>query len=232
MLCVEPYNAIAATAAVAHKADYNSLTDSHISLPNGLTYPKNILRKHDKEKYAATGGWFGWLLCPALQCSRGRSIMEQRSLSQAPSRRSCVWSRMPSTSCSLLQLTRLLTPFLLNNCSSWGNKPQDGLRCLSLFTRFSWQLECLRMKPGNKCSFSPRLFLMTFVWWGHWLLTRRIPVACSGEVFKLQSYSRNTSNWSSTSTLMCLICLHSHLYSMKGRRLRRLSPPLEHWSSW
>jgi hypothetical protein len=61
MLCVEPYDTIAegmATAAAAHKAKYNSLTEARISLSYGLTYPENIMRKQDKEKYAATGGWY------------------------------------------------------------------------------------------------------------------------------------------------------------------------------
>ena len=61
MLCAEPYDTIAegmATAAAAHKAEYNSLTEARISLSYGLTYPENIMRKQDKEKYAATGGWY------------------------------------------------------------------------------------------------------------------------------------------------------------------------------
>jgi hypothetical protein len=61
MLCAEPYNMIAegmATAVVAHKAEYNILMEAHISLLYGLAYSKNIMRKQDKEKYAATGGWF------------------------------------------------------------------------------------------------------------------------------------------------------------------------------
>jgi hypothetical protein len=63
MLCAEPYNTIAegmATAAAAHKAKYNSLMEAHILLSYGLTYPKNIMRKQDKEKYAATGDWY-WM---------------------------------------------------------------------------------------------------------------------------------------------------------------------------
>jgi hypothetical protein len=47
-----------ASAAAAHKAEYNSLTEAHISLSYGLTYPKNIMRKQDKEKYAAMEGWY------------------------------------------------------------------------------------------------------------------------------------------------------------------------------
>jgi hypothetical protein len=61
MLCAEPYDTIAegmATAAAAHKAEYNSLTEACISLSYGLTYPENIMCKQDKEKYAATGGWY------------------------------------------------------------------------------------------------------------------------------------------------------------------------------
>ena len=61
MLCADPYETIAkgmATAAAAHKAEYNSLTEARISLSYGLTYPENLMKKHDKEKYAATGGWF------------------------------------------------------------------------------------------------------------------------------------------------------------------------------
>jgi hypothetical protein len=67
MLCVEAYDTIAegmATAAVAHKAEYNSLTKAHISLSYGLTYPENLMKKQDKQKHVATGGWYwttAWL---------------------------------------------------------------------------------------------------------------------------------------------------------------------------
>ena len=59
MLCAEPCDKVAesmATAAAAHKAEYNSLTEACILLLYGLTYPENIMRKHDKEKYPDTGG--------------------------------------------------------------------------------------------------------------------------------------------------------------------------------
>jgi hypothetical protein len=61
MLCAEPYKTIAegmANAAAAHKAEFNNLTEARVSLSYGLTYPDNIMRKQDKEKYAATGGWY------------------------------------------------------------------------------------------------------------------------------------------------------------------------------
>ncbi len=61
MLCVDPYETInegMATAAAAHKAEYNSLTEAQISLSYGLTYTKNLLKKHDKVKHVATRGWF------------------------------------------------------------------------------------------------------------------------------------------------------------------------------
>ena len=61
MLCAEPYETIAegmANAAAAHKAEFNDLMETRISLSYGRTYPDNIIRKQDKEKYAATGGWF------------------------------------------------------------------------------------------------------------------------------------------------------------------------------
>jgi hypothetical protein len=61
MLCAKPYNTIAegmATAAAAHKAEYNSLTKACILLLYGLTYPENIMPKQDKEKCVATGGWY------------------------------------------------------------------------------------------------------------------------------------------------------------------------------
>jgi hypothetical protein len=61
MLCADPYQTIAegmAYAAGAHKAEFNDFTEARVSLSYGLTYPENIMRKHDKEKYAATGGWF------------------------------------------------------------------------------------------------------------------------------------------------------------------------------
>ncbi len=44
-------------AVAAHKAEYNSLMEAHISLSYGLTYPENLMKKYDKEKHAATGGW-------------------------------------------------------------------------------------------------------------------------------------------------------------------------------
>jgi hypothetical protein len=59
MLCADPYETIAegmATAAAAHKAEYNSLTEARISLSYGLTYPENLMKKSDKEKHATTGG--------------------------------------------------------------------------------------------------------------------------------------------------------------------------------
>jgi hypothetical protein len=43
MLCADPYKTIAegmATAAAAHKAEYNSPTEACILLSYGLTYPK------------------------------------------------------------------------------------------------------------------------------------------------------------------------------------------------
>ncbi len=57
MLCANPYKTIAegmATAAAAHKAEYNSLTEACISLSYGLTYPEYLMKKYDKEKHAAT----------------------------------------------------------------------------------------------------------------------------------------------------------------------------------
>jgi hypothetical protein len=59
MLCADPYKTILegmATAATAHKAEYNSLTEARISLSYGLTYPKNLMKKYNKEKHTATGG--------------------------------------------------------------------------------------------------------------------------------------------------------------------------------
>lgn len=47
-----------ATAAAAHKAEYNSLTEARISLSFGLTYLENLMKKQDKQKHVATGGWF------------------------------------------------------------------------------------------------------------------------------------------------------------------------------
>jgi hypothetical protein len=67
MLCVEAYKTIPggmATAAAAHKAEYNILTEAHISLSYGLTYPENLMKKQDKQKHVAIGGWFwttSWL---------------------------------------------------------------------------------------------------------------------------------------------------------------------------
>ena len=82
MLCAEPYKTIAegmANAAAAHKAKFNDLAEARISLSYGLTYPDNIMRKQDKEKYVATGGWF-WT-GQAMRCSKGHSIMGPRILS-------------------------------------------------------------------------------------------------------------------------------------------------------
>jgi hypothetical protein len=59
MLCSEPYETIAeevAIAVAAHKAEYNNLTEAHILFLYGSPYPENIMRKQEKEKYAATGG--------------------------------------------------------------------------------------------------------------------------------------------------------------------------------
>ena len=56
MLCAEPYETIA--EGMANAAEFNDLTEARISLSYGVTYPDNIMRKQDKEKYAATGGWF------------------------------------------------------------------------------------------------------------------------------------------------------------------------------
>jgi hypothetical protein len=61
MLAADPYETMAqgmANAAAAYKAEFNSLTEARISLSYGLTYLENLMKKHDKEKYAATGGWF------------------------------------------------------------------------------------------------------------------------------------------------------------------------------
>jgi hypothetical protein len=61
MLCAEPYETIAegmATVAAAHKVEYNSLTEARISLSYGLTYPREPHEETDKQKHAATRGWF------------------------------------------------------------------------------------------------------------------------------------------------------------------------------
>ncbi len=63
MLSAKAYETIAegmATAAAAHKFDNNSLTEARISLSYGLTYPENLMKKMDKQKHVATGGWF-WM---------------------------------------------------------------------------------------------------------------------------------------------------------------------------
>ncbi len=60
MLCADPYETITegmAMAAAAHNAEYNYLTEAYILLSYGLTYPKNLMKKYEKEKYAGTGGW-------------------------------------------------------------------------------------------------------------------------------------------------------------------------------
>ena len=37
---------------------FNSLLEARISLSYGLTYPENLMKKQDKQKHVATGGWF------------------------------------------------------------------------------------------------------------------------------------------------------------------------------
>ena len=74
MLCAEPYETIAegmANAAAAHKAEFNDLMETRISLSYGRTYPDNIIRKQDKEKYAATGGWFWTNTWPSYAVFKG-----------------------------------------------------------------------------------------------------------------------------------------------------------------
>ena len=49
MLCADPFKTITegmATAAAAHKAEYNNLTEAQISLSYGQTYPKNLMKKY------------------------------------------------------------------------------------------------------------------------------------------------------------------------------------------
>ena len=61
MLCAEAYETIAegmVNAASAFKADYNSLTEARIAFSYGMTYPENLMKKQDKQKHVATGGWF------------------------------------------------------------------------------------------------------------------------------------------------------------------------------
>ncbi len=61
MLCSEAYETIAEgmlNAALAFKADYNSLTEACIAFSYGLTYLENLIKKQDKQKHVATGGWF------------------------------------------------------------------------------------------------------------------------------------------------------------------------------
>ncbi len=61
MLSAKAYETIAegmATAAAAYKAEYNSLTEAQIFLSYELTYPENMMKKMDKQKHVATGGWF------------------------------------------------------------------------------------------------------------------------------------------------------------------------------
>jgi hypothetical protein len=64
MLCADPYDTIAkgmTTVAIAHEAEYVSLTEVRISLSYGLTYLENLMKKFNKEKHTATGGWF-WII--------------------------------------------------------------------------------------------------------------------------------------------------------------------------
>jgi hypothetical protein len=60
-----------ATAAAAHKAEYNSLTEARISLLYGLTYPENLMKKQDKQKHVATGGWFWTTLWSSFSAFMG-----------------------------------------------------------------------------------------------------------------------------------------------------------------
>jgi hypothetical protein len=61
MLSAEAYETIAegmAMGAAAHKSEYTRLTKARISLSFGLTYPENLMKKQDKQKHVAIGGWF------------------------------------------------------------------------------------------------------------------------------------------------------------------------------
>ena len=92
MLAADPYKTIAqgmANAAAAYKAEFNSLTEARISLSYGLTYPENLMKKHDKEKYAATGGWFWSTTWSSFfWCLKAPSIAGRRIHSRALLRRS------------------------------------------------------------------------------------------------------------------------------------------------
>ena len=57
MICADAYETIVegmATAVLAHKAEYNSLKEACILPSYGLTHPKNLLKKQDKQKHVAT----------------------------------------------------------------------------------------------------------------------------------------------------------------------------------
>ena len=61
MLCADPYKTITkgmVMAAAAHKAEANSLMEAWISLSYRLTYPENLIKKSNKERRTAMGGWF------------------------------------------------------------------------------------------------------------------------------------------------------------------------------
>jgi hypothetical protein len=86
MLCAKAYETIAegmATAAAAHKAEYNSLTEAQISLSYGLTYPENLMKKMDKQKHAATGGWYWTTSWSTFSAFKGTFNMVPRMGSRA-----------------------------------------------------------------------------------------------------------------------------------------------------
>ena len=136
-------------AASAFKADYNSLTEARIAFSYGLTYPENLIKKQDKQKRVATGGWFwpsSWSLYVAFKgtFNNGAKDSVTSSLTEV--------SGMIQNAIDFvfpLATLPLLVPSSPSNCFFLKPKPQPGLMQLSLSTRSLLRRECHRALHGN-----------------------------------------------------------------------------------
>jgi hypothetical protein len=217
MLCAEAYETIAegmATAAAAHKAEYNSLTEARISLSYGLTYPENLMKKQDKQKHVATGGWFWttpWSTYSAFKgtFNNGAKDSITSSLREVSGMiQNVIDFAFPLTLQPLAHAV-FTEQLLLSRAqaSEWIEALEPLYEILSLAGMMSddaWE----RVLIFSKAVFDD-------------IRTVR---ALTLE----QSCWRNTGALSSISTLMSPTCLHSRHYSGKGRRWRPLCRLLGH----
>jgi hypothetical protein len=167
MLCAEPYDTTAegmATAAAAHKAEYNSLTEACISLSYGLTYPENIMCKQDKEKYAATGGCYWTTTWSSLAVFKGTfNNGAKEAITSSLTKVSCMIQNainflfLPATHpIAHAAFTEQLL-ILRQQALEW-------IKALDPFMRSCLQLGWPQMKPGNVFSSSLRPSLMMIGW--------------------------------------------------------------------